>query len=178
LECVVPQAAEILSRTPKVLRAILDGATDSWARSHYGDKTFSPFDVVGHLILGEQKDWIPRMQIILRHGPATPFDPFDRYAMFEADKGKDMGELLDTFDQLRRENLKTLNELDLSEADLNLQGTHPELGAVTLRQLLAAWVAHDLNHIAQICKAMAFQYANEVGPWRAYLSILKPPIFL
>jgi hypothetical protein len=140
--------------------------------SNYGAATFSPFDVVGHLIHGEQTDWMVRVRVILEHGEARPFAPFDRYAMFEASKGKSMTELLRTFALLRAKNLADLRALHLTPEKLDGRGTHPALGGVTLRQLLAAWVVHDLNHLHQIAKAMAFQYQQEVGPWREYLSIL------
>lgn len=165
------QALEVLGRTPGVLRAMLHGVSDAWARGRYGPDTFSPFDVVGHLILGEQKDWLERTRIILAHGEARPFDPFDRYAMYEASRGKTLAMLLDEFAGLRRANLDALRGLNLRPADLQRRGTHPALGAVSLEQLLATWVAHDLNHVHQIAKAMAFQYRDEIGPWRAYLGV-------
>jgi hypothetical protein len=140
--------------------------------SNYGAATFSPFDVVGHLIHGEQTDWMVRVRVILEHGETRPFASFDRYAMFEASKGKSMAELLRTFALLRAKNLGDLRALQLTPQKLECRGSHPALGGVTLRQLLAAWVVHDLNHLHQIAKAMAFQYQQEVGPWREYLSIL------
>ncbi len=166
------QALELLERTPGVLRAMLSGLSRPWVMNDYGEKTFSPFDVVGHLIHGERTDWIPRARIILEHGEVHPFEPFDRYAMYEASKGKAIGELLDTFDVLRRENLQSLRAMKLTPDMLQRRGTHPELGVVTLEALIATWALHDLNHIAQIAKAMAHQYRGAVGPWGAYLSIL------
>jgi hypothetical protein len=154
---------------------MLTDLPDPWITSNYGPDTFSPFDVVGHLIHGERTDWIPRARIILEHGESRPFEPFDRYAMYEASRGQSITQLLDTFDTLRRENVQALLNMNLSADDLQKRGTHPALGAVTLGELLAAWVVHDLNHIAQIAKAMAFQYRDQVGPWQAYLSILSPP---
>lgn len=165
-------AVEVLLRTPGVLRTLLAGLPEEWVQNRYGENTFSPFDVVGHLIHGERTDWIPRARIILEHGESRLFEPFDRYAMYEESRGKSIGELLDTFAALRRENLAALAALHLSEAQLDQRGTHPALGPVTLRELLATWVAHDLNHVAQICKAMTFQYREAVGPWRDYLSLL------
>lgn len=165
-------AVEILSRTPTVLRALLAGLGEHWTHANYGEKTFSPFDVVGHLIHGERADWIPRALIILERGEERPFDPFDRYAMYEASKGKTMAELLDTFESHRKQNLETIEELRLTPDLFLRRGTHPELGTVTLENLLATWALHDLNHISQIAKAMAHQYRNAVGPWRAYISIL------
>lgn len=148
---------------------------DAWVRSNYGEGAFSPFDVLGHLIHGERTDWIPRAKIILEKGESLPFEPFDRYAMFEACRGKSMAELIDTFAILRAENLIALKGMKLTAAKLALCGMHPALGRVTMEQLLSTWVAHDLNHLAQIAKALAFQYAETVGPWREYLSILRPP---
>ena len=170
-------AVEILGRTPAIVRAMLSGLGDPWVFNNYGEKTFSPFDVVGHLIEGERTDWIPRARIILDHGEARPFEPFDRYAQLEDNKGKSLGELLSAFEELRAANLLALDALDLCSERLDLRGTHPQLGPVTLRNLLATWVVHDLNHIAQIAKAMAFQYGGQVGPWREFMTILRPPIF-
>ncbi len=162
---------EVLGRTPAVLRAMLGGLSDVWVLSNYGDKTFSPFDVVGHLIHGERTDWIPRAKIILAHGQAKAFEPFDRYAMYEDSKGKSLADLLDTFETLRRQNIGELQAMKLTPEKLALRGTHPELGVVTMEQLLATWVVHDLNHIHQVAKSMAFQYREEVGPWRRFVSI-------
>jgi len=169
----IDQGIEILASTPGVLRSMLAGLGDLWITGNYGEGTFSPFDVVGHLIHGERTDWIPRAKIILAHGESQPFEPFDRYAMFEESKGRSIAELLDTFESLRRENIQTLGDLNLTPERLNFRGTHPALGPVTLGQLLATWVVHDLNHLAQIAKAMAFQYADNVGPWREYLTIFE-----
>lgn len=172
MEFQIDQAIEVLSRTPAVLQSMLRGLSDPWVQNNYGEKTFSPFDVVGHLIHGERADWIPRARIILEHGEAQPFEPFDRYAMYEASEGKSIGELLRTFAELRSRNIETLRELRITPAQLALRGTHPELGSVTLENLLATWVAHDLNHIHQIAKSMAYQYHQRVGPWREYLTVL------
>lgn len=166
------QAIEVLERTPVVLRALLGGLNDAWILTNYGEDTFSPFDVVGHLIHGEETDWMIRAHVILKHGEAQPFEPFDRYAMYQASQGKTLHELLGTFAQLRKKNLDDLRALKLTPEKLDSLGTHPALGTVTLRQLLATWVIHDLNHLHQIAKAMAFQYRHEVGPWREYLTIL------
>lgn len=165
-------ALEVLQRTPAVLHSLLHGLSDFWNMSNYGPNTFSPFDVVGHLIHGEETDWMVRAHIILEQGEAQPLPPFDRYAMFEASRGKSMADLLTTFAQLRKKNLNDLRALKLTPEQLNKRGNHPALGTVTLKQLLATWVAHDLNHLHQIAKAMAYQYRNEVGPWREYLTFL------
>ena len=158
------RSVEVLRRTPGVLRALLGGLSDFWARSNYGEKTFSPFDVVGHLIHAERTNWMTRVRFILEYGEARPFPAFDRYAMYEVSQGKSMAELLDTFAALR--------ETNLTPEMLDAHGTHPDLGPVTVHQLLAAWVVHDLGHTHQVVKAMAFQYRDDVGPWRAALTIL------
>ena len=165
---------EVLERTPRVLHAWLGGLSDGWCRSNYGEATFSPFDVVGHLIHGEEADWVVRVRVILEQGESQPFAPFDRYAMFEASRGKSMADLLHTFATLRAKNLADLRARNLTPDQLDRRGTHPVFGGVTLRQLLATWAVHDLNHLSQVAKAMAFQYRHEVGPWKEYLSILPP----
>jgi hypothetical protein len=165
----------ILSRTPQVLRTLLAGLPDALLYSNYGEGTWSPHEVVGHLIHGEKTDWIPRARLIMKKGDAVAFEPFDRNGHAALCREKKIGELLDLFASLRAENLTALRSLSLTPGDLGRRGRHPALGAVTLSQLLAAWVVHDLNHIAQICKAIAFQHQHAVGPWEAYLSILAPP---
>jgi len=165
-------AVEILSRTPATLKTLLAGLSEPWISNNEGGQTWNPFDVLGHLVHGERTDWMPRLKIILEHGEARPFTPFDRFAQFEASKGKSLQELLDTFATLRRQNLDTLQQLNLNAEHFNLKGRHPDFGPVTLDQLLATWVVHDLDHIAQVVRVMAKQYKAEVGPWIAYLSIL------
>ena len=167
------QAIEVLSRTPGVLRAMLGGLSKPWVVNQYGKDTFSPFDVVGHLIHGERTDWIVRTRIILECGESRPFEPFDRYAQYVDSKGKTIDELLDTFETLRRENVAALQAMNLTAEQFALRGTHPELGAVTLEELLATWVVHDLNHIHQIAKCMAFQYKGSLGPWIEYATVIK-----
>src|SRR3954447_21136332 len=166
---------EVLQRTPAVLRALLGGLSDLWVMSNYGPNTFSPFDVVGHLIHADQTNWIPRARAILQHGEATPFAPFDRYAMYEESKGKSMTDLLETFAAPRARSLEELRDLNLIPHLLHSRGTHPQVGPVTLEQLLATWVVHDLSHLHQIAKAMAYQYREAVGGWREFLSILPKP---
>lgn len=170
------ETMQVLERTPGVLRAMLAGLGERWIHGDYGADTFSPFDVVGHLISGERTDWMVRARCILEQGTARPFAAYDRYAQFEASRGRSLGELLDEFERLRRENLLALRGLRLGAADLARRGTHPALGEVTLAQLLATWATHDLNHLAQIARAMAAQYAEAVGPWREYLGILRGPV--
>ena len=137
-----------------------------------GPETWSPYDILGHLIHGEETDWIPRAKIILEHGEARPFERFDRIAMFEKSRGKAIAELLDTFARRRAESLRDLQMMSLTNELLQKRGTHPGLGVVTMKQLLAAWVVHDLGHIRQVVRVMAKQYRDQVGPWTAYLAIL------
>jgi len=173
----LPETLDILERTPAVVAALLRGTSASWHRVNEGTDTWSAFDVVGHLIHGEETDWVPRARIILEngleHGEIRPFEPFDRFAQFGRFAGWPMDQLLDRFAELRRENLETVRGWHLTEAQLALPGRHPELGSVTLKELLATWVVHDLNHIAQIARVLAKRYTDEVGVWRAYLSILN-----
>ena len=167
-------ALPVLRRTPSVVRDLLEDLPVSWTEAVEGPNTWSPFDVVGHLIHGERADWMPRVEHLLRHGDAVPFPPFDREAMFEASRGKSLGELLDVFARLRTESLERLDSLRLSDADLSRPGRHPDFGVVTLGQHLSTWVAHDLGHISQIVRVMARQYTDAVGPWQAYLRIVRP----
>jgi len=172
MEFDLDKAIAVLSRTPATLAALLRDLPRDWIANNEGPDTWSPFDVIGHLIHGERADWIPRARIILQHGESRPFDPFDRFAQFEESRGKTLEELLETFAELREQNLKSLREMNLGAAELALTGTHPALGRVTLKELLATWVTHDLDHIAQVARVMAKQYTSEVGPWAAYISIL------
>lgn len=162
----------ILRATPGVLSAWLSDLPESWTSATEGPDTWSPFDVVGHLIHGERTDWMPRVELLLAHGESRPFTPFDRLAQFRDSQGKSLAELLDTFARLRRENLARLAALDLKTGDFSRRGRHPELGTVTLGQLLATWVVHDLNHLAQIARVMGRQYTESVGPWVEYLPLL------
>jgi DinB superfamily len=173
MEFEIGHAIKILKRTPTVLRDLLENLPSAWTQNNEGENTWSPFDVVGHLIYGEQVNWIPRTKMILEFGIQKPFAPFDRFAQFETSKGKTLSELLEKFEILRQENIATLKALQLSAQDLEKLGKHPEFGSITLRQLLATWVAHDLDHIVQISRVMAKNYREAVGPWRAYLSIVK-----
>jgi hypothetical protein len=169
----VSGAIEVLGATPGVLRSLLGQLSDRWTASLSAADEWQPFDVVGHLIHGEETDWIPRARIILAQGDDRTFVPFDRFAQFENSKGKALAELLDEFERLRWDNIDELHSWDLTDDQLDLEGKHPELGTVTLRQLLATWVVHDLNHVRQIVTGMARQYDDEVGVWKEYLSILK-----
>lgn len=164
-------ALAVLERTPGTLGALLNGLPDPWITATEGEDTWSPYDVIGHLIHGERTDWIPRVRHIMA-GETHPFERFDRHAQFTESKGKDVVELLATFADLRRRNLAALVGMNLTPADFERQGLHPELGQVTLGELLATWVVHDLDHVAQISRTMAKRYKGAVGPWTAYLSVL------
>ena len=170
---VMEEAVAILARTASTLDALLRDLPDGWIAAHEGGTTWSPFDVIGHLIHGERTDWMPRARIILEHGEARAFEKFDRLAQFRESEGRTLASLLDEFATLRQANLRELASLRLTDSDLDRRGRHPELGMVTLRQLLATWVAHDLDHIVQVSRVLAWQYSDEVGPWRAYLRIIS-----
>jgi hypothetical protein len=172
MEFDLQQGIAILERTPRTLQAMLAALGPAWTDATEGPETWSPYVIVGHLIHGERTDWIPRARIILEQGPNRHFTPYDRFAQFRESQGKPLAELLNEFARLRANNLATVAGWRLSEAQLALEGVHPEFGAVTLRQLLATWVAHDLGHLAQTARVMAKQYREAVGPWRAYLPIL------
>ena len=167
------ECLSVLNRTPATLHALLRDLPDSWITATEGTGTWSPYVVVGHLIHCEKADWMPRLAIILEQGPSRPFDPFDREAQFRDSQGKSLSTLLDEFKDLRATNLERLRELNLQPAHLELVGTHPALGTVTARQLLATWTAHDLAHLLQITRVMAKRYKHEVGPWAEYLSVMK-----
>ena len=162
----------VLERTPETVRAMLGGLPTVWTDATEGPETWSPYVVVGHLIHGERTDWIPRARIILGQGPDRRFTPYDRFAQFQENQGQTLADLLGEFARLRAENLATLASWRLTDAQFALTGEHPAFGPVTLRQLLATWVAHDLGHIAQTARVMAKQYREAIGPWRAYLSIM------
>src|SRR5262245_38264683 len=163
---------DVLARTPSTMQSLLGGLTDPWTRGTEGPDTFSPFDVVGHLIDGEETDWIPRARIILARGQSLRFERYDRFRHRARNVGRSLESLLDEFTELRAGSLALLRSWHLTETELNLPGEHPSLGSVTLRQLLAAWVVHDLGHIAQTVRVMAKQYYGEVGPWVPYMPVL------
>lgn len=173
MEFKLDHAKEILRHTPATLNSLLRHLPDEWVISNEGPDSWSPFDVVGHLIHGEEADWIPRAKIILEHGEKRSFEPFDRFAMIEKSRGKSLGDLLDRFEQLRAESLQELEEMNITLEMLETRGLHPELGVVTLSHLLSTWVVHDLGHIAQITRVMAKQYSEAVGVWHAYLPVLS-----
>jgi DinB superfamily len=167
--------APVLAKTPQVLKALLIGLSEESLHANYGEATWSPHEVVGHLIHGEQTDWIPRARLIMHAGESVPFDPFDRCGHADLCSQYTTSELLCLFEEFRAANLAELHSWGIQPADFARQGRHPALGRVTLGELLATWVVHDLNHIAQVCKGLAFQHRREVGPWEAYLSILASP---
>jgi hypothetical protein len=162
----------VLERTPQTLRAMLSGLPSEWIDATEGPETWSPYVIVGHLIHGERTDWIPRAEIILVQGEQRTFTPFDRFAQFKESEGKSLADLLDEFHAIRKANIAILESWHLTDAHMSLEGQHPEFGNVTLSQLLATWVAHDLGHIAQAARVMAKQYRGAVGPWRAYLPVM------
>jgi hypothetical protein len=165
-------AKEILTRTPPTLSTLVRGLPDTWTRANEGPDTWSVFDVLGHLIHGELTDWIPRARMILEHGTGRTFEPFDRFAQLGEPGEPTLDERLDRFARLRGESLAALDGLALKAADLAREGRHPAFGTVTLGQLLSTWVVHDLGHLRQVARVMAKQYAQEVGPWTAYLRVL------
>lgn len=169
----IEKSVEVLERTPAVLSALLSGLNEDWINNNEGPETFSPYDVVGHLIHGEKTDWTARTKMILEFGNTQTFVKWNRFAQYEESKGKSLQQLLDEFAAIRKENLTWFKALDLTEEDLDKKGMHPVLGEVTLRNLLATWVAHDLTHIAQITRVMAKQYKEEMGPWPEFFRILE-----
>ena len=176
MEFQYEQAVEILRRTPATLAMLLRGLPEAWTTSTEGPDTWSAYDVVGHLLHGDETDWIARARIILEQGETRRFDSFNRTAMFEQYQGVSLDQLLAAFAKARANNLATLSEWHITPEHLTRRGTHPALGSVTLSQLLATWVVHDLNHMGQIVEVMARQYAEAVGPWSTYLAILTRPI--
>jgi len=163
----------LLHQTPNTIEAMLWNLPKGWSEANEGGETWSPVDVLGHLIHGERTDWMPRVRMILEAGDSKPFEPFDRFAQLTASGSKSLADLLEEFARLRAANLTDLRALGLRPADLDRLWQHPKFGAVTLRQLLATWVAHDYDHVIQIARVLANQYADEVGPWRAYLRVIS-----
>jgi hypothetical protein len=172
MEQNLDQTVALLARTPASLDALLRGLPDAWTRANEGENTWSAYDILGHLIYCERTDWLPRAKIILKFGDARPFDPFDRMGHVHDVQGKSLHTLLDEFGRRRSENLTELRALNLQQQDLNRPGNHPSLGPVTLSQLLAAWAAHDLNHLHQLGRVMALQYREAVGPWAQYMGAM------
>jgi hypothetical protein len=169
----LPQTISLLARTPAALNSLLRDLPEFWTLRNEGENTWSATDVIGHLIHGERTDWMARARRILEFGESCDFDPFDRFAGMRESQGKSLAQLLDEFSQLRSENLASLRKLDLRPEDLRRRGRHPSLGVVTMSELLATWAAHDLTHLHQISRVMAYQYREAVGPWRDFLGVLK-----
>lgn len=167
------QTIALLSRTPAALDALLRDLPHEWTSRHEGEGTWSAFDIVGHLIHGERTDWIPRARRILEFGESKPFDPFDRLAQFRESQGKSLPQLLDEFSLVRAESLRELRALNLQPQDFSRRGLHPALGVVTVGELLSTWTVHDLTHLHQISRVMAYQYRDAVGPWNPFLGVLK-----
>lgn len=167
------KSTQILSRTPEVLKALLSGLSPEWIKNNEGEDTWSPYDVIGHLIHCEKTDWMVRAKIIMSNIGDKTFEPFDRFAQMNQSQDRSIDELLDEFKERRQANLIDLGNLQIQHADLSNSGIHPALGEVELQHLLSSWVVHDLGHITQISRVMAKQYKTEVGPWAEYLSILK-----
>jgi hypothetical protein len=166
------ETVSLLARTPAVLDALLRNMPDAWTLCNEGGDSWSAFDVVGHLIHAERTDWIPRAGMIVKFGESQTFEPFDRWAQIQESRGQSLDELLERFARLRSESLEQLRALNLQPEDLARRGSHPSLGAVTLSQLLATWVVHDLTHLHQVSRVMAYQYREAVGPWSKYLGVL------
>ena len=173
MQYLLEDATRILRRTPRTLSVLLTGLPESWTHATEGPDTWSPYDVVGHLIHGERTDWIARARMMLDNGESRTFDPFDRFAQVEESRGKTLDKLLEEFETLSGANVETLEGWSLTDEELDRTGRHPEFGRVTLRQLLSTWVVHDLGHIAQIARVMAKQYGDQVGPWREYLRVVR-----
>ena len=167
------ESLAVLTRTPATVNALLRGQPNTWVRCNEGENTWSAFDIVGHLNVGERTDWMQRARIILENGEERPFDPFDRFAQLKGSQDKSLEQLLDDFARLRGENIAALQELNLQPEDLTRRGRHPRLGVVTLSELLATWAVHDLTHLHQLSRVMAYQYRGAVGPWSAFLGVLK-----
>jgi hypothetical protein len=173
MEFNLNKSIEILSRTPFVLKSLLENLSEDWTKNNEGGDSWSPYDIIGHFIHGEKTDWIARAKIILNDGGNKNFEPYDRFAQFKESKGKSLHELLNEFSTLREENIKTLKSFNIDDEKLGLEGIHPKFGNVTLKQLLSTWVIHDLTHIAQISRVMAKQYKEEMGPWVEYFRLIR-----
>lgn len=167
------QSIEILEKTPFVIESYLSTLSEDWIKNNEGDNTWSPYNILGHLIFGEKTDWMIRIKTILGNSSNKLFEPFNRFAQLKDDQSKSIESMIHEFKHLRKKNIDELISLNITEKDLSCVGVHPEFGEVSLRQLLATWTVHDLGHIGQMVRVMAKQYSEEVGPWGEYLSILK-----
>ena len=167
------ESTALLTRTPATLDALLRGLPELWTLRNEGTDTWSAFDVVVHLIHCERTDWMPRAKMIMEFGESRTFEPFDRWGHIRESRGNTLEQILDEFARLRSENLRDLNAMNLRPEDLDRRGRHPALGVVTLSELLATWAAHDLTHLHQISRVMAYQYRDAVGPWSKYLGVMQ-----
>jgi hypothetical protein len=173
MEFDLQKSIEILERTPLVCQQLLGGLHSDWILSDEGPDTFSPFEVVGHLIHGEKTDWVVRAKWIIEKGSIEAFEPYDRFAQARESKGKSMGQLLEEFRLIREQNIAWVRSVSWQPEDFSKKGLHPVLGEVSMKNLLSTWVVHDLTHIAQITRVMAKQYKSEMGPWPAFFRILN-----
>ena len=173
MEQLLQQTVALLGRTPASLNAFLRELPDSLTRQNEGGDTWCAYDIVGHLVYAERTDWLPRVKMILEFGETRAFEEFDRLGQVRESQGKSLAQLLDEFVLVRAENLNELRALNLQSEDLDRRGQHPSLGVVTLSQLLATWAVHDLTHLHQLSRIMAHQYRDAVGPWSAYLGVMK-----
>jgi DinB family protein len=167
------QTTALLARTPAALDAILRDLPEAWTLRNEGENSWSAFDIVGHLVHGERTDWMPRVKMVLEFGESQTFPPFDRWGQVRESQGKSLDQLLDEFARLRAENLDQLRGLNLGREDFERRGRHPALGVVSLSELLATWAIHDLTHLHQLSRVLAYQYRDAVGPWSAYLGVLQ-----
>lgn len=169
----IEHTIQILERTPHTLHALLNNLNEEWTQKNEGGETWSPYDVIGHLIHCDEENWIPRIQIVLSDTVVKKFEPLDRFAQLEKSKGKTINQLLDEFIKIRFSSIAKLRALNITHEQFNKTAIHPEFGSVNLSQLISTWLVHDLDHISQISRVMAKQYKDDVGPWIQYLRVLK-----
>ena len=168
------KSIELLERTPRVYKSLFYGLSSDWGSIDEGENTWNAYNIIGHLIYGEQTDWIPRARIILSDTKDKTFEPYDRFAQDKLFKGVAIDTLLDEFEVIRLKNIEELKSWNLTAQDLDKEGIHPDLGSVTLRELIATWTIHDLGHLNQISRVIVKHYGNDVGPWAKYSRILTP----
>jgi hypothetical protein len=167
------EAVEILECTPRTLRSLLSGLSEDWIFSDEGESTWSPFDIIGHLIEADKFNWMPRIEMIISKGQSEIFPPFDRFSQLRQNSKKSPDQLFYEFSEIRQQNLEKLKSIITNGTSLEQTGVHPEFGVVRLRELLSTWTVHDLSHIAQITRVMANRYKEDVGPWKTYLRIMN-----
>lgn len=169
----INNSIELLKRTPQTLHSLLYNVDENWSHKNEGGDTWSPFDVIGHLIHCDEYNWILRLEIMFSDSVIKNFEPFDRFAQLQKNKGKNINQLLDEFVKIRLASIEKLIALNITNEQLSKSAIHPELGSVAVSQLISTWVVHDLDHIAQISRVMAKQYKEDVGPWIKNLKILR-----